>query len=97
MELRSVRLRAALAVVMLTSGLAVAALPATVAAAGEADSGSAASATAGAAIDYDHTFYTDHPQKCEETRREYARWAWVSECYRFGLSTWAFDYSCRIC
>jgi hypothetical protein len=93
MELRSVRLRAALAVVMLTSGLAVAALPATVAAAGEADSGSAA----GASIDYDHTFYTDHPQKCEETRREYARWAWVSECYRFGLSTWAFDYSCRIC
>ena len=95
MELRSVRIRAALAVVMLTSGLAVAALPATLAAAGEADSGSAA--TAGASIDYDHTFYTDHPQKCEETRREYARWAWVSECYRFGLSTWAFDYSCRIC
>lgn len=92
MKLRSVRIRSALAVVTLTAGLAVTALPAT-AVADEAD----VAVTTGAAIDYDHTFYTDHPQKCEDTRRSYARWAWVSDCYRFGLSTWAFDYTCRIC
>jgi hypothetical protein len=92
MKLIAVRIGSALAVVTLISGLAVTALPAAVAA-----TGADAAATTEASIDYDHTYYTDHPQKCEDVRREYARWAWVSDCYRFGLYTWAFDYTCRIC
>lgn len=91
METHSVRMARALAIVMLATGL-TATLPG-IAAASE----TGASGTVGAAIDYDHTYYADHPAKCEAARRDYAQWAWVSECYRYGLSLWAFDYSCRIC